>query len=311
MVASAYASARYELVAPLSQRLTALEAELAAPEPATRAWIDNARSWEAMYAGDAGRCLEIDRRVVDSFAAVGDLRNACLQRASVAYDMLVLGADRDAEIALREIIVTAERMGLKVVVAMAKHNLGLALARLGQLDEARRLENEAVARLEEQANWRLAGAARAYLAQILLLAGDAEGARLEAMRSAEVLRVAPPAKVQALATLGEALLALGRSGEALAAAREARQLMDELGEIEEGEAHARLVFAEALAAVGDPAAKPELAAARASLLARADKIGDAAWRESFLYRVPENARTLRLAEEWGLGASSVTRTAIR
>jgi hypothetical protein len=38
-----------------------------------------------------------------------------------------------------------------------------------------------------------------------------------------------------------------------------------------------------------------LSAARARLLGRADRIHDPAWRESFLTRVPDNARILELA----------------
>ena len=61
----------------------------------------------------------------------------------------------------------------------------------------------------------------------------------------------------------------------------------------------RLVYAQALRATGDAAgARGAIEAARARLLGRATKIQDAAFRASFLERVPENARTLALADAW-------------
>jgi hypothetical protein len=62
-----------------------------------------------------------------------------------------------------------------------------------------------------------------------------------------------------------------------------------------------LVLAEALAANGeDAAARATLAGAAARLRARAAELGNAEWRRSFLAKVPDNARTLVLAREWGI-----------
>ena len=57
--------------------------------------------------------------------------------------------------------------------------------------------------------------------------------------------------------------------------------------------------AEALFAHGDRAgAEAAIRAARDRLDERAARIGDAALREGFLRRVPDNARTLELARAW-------------
>jgi hypothetical protein len=65
------------------------------------------------------------------------------------------------------------------------------------------------------------------------------------------------------------------------------------------------VHAEALHATGNTeAARAAIEVARASLLARAAKIKDPSWRASFLDRVPENARTLELARQWGVSGAS-------
>jgi eukaryotic-like serine/threonine-protein kinase len=61
----------------------------------------------------------------------------------------------------------------------------------------------------------------------------------------------------------------------------------------------RLAHAEALHATGaHDAARSAIAQARARLLAIADKITDPDYKASFLERVPENARTLGLADAW-------------
>ncbi|WP_199694098.1 hypothetical protein, partial [Sorangium cellulosum] len=81
-------------------------------------------------------------------------------------------------------------------------------------------------------------------------------------------------------------------GEALAA-------LDSLGGLEEGESMIRLVYAEALAANGEPGrASVAIASARDKLLERAASVRDAEWRRRFLSHVPDNARTLELAAQW-------------
>jgi hypothetical protein len=83
--------------------------------------------------------------------------------------------------------------------------------------------------------------------------------------------------------------------EALAVAREAMALLEAQGPPWDGEGDTRLVHAEALALAGETAtAREALADARARLLARAERIPDPAYRESFLERVPEHARTMTL-----------------
>jgi eukaryotic-like serine/threonine-protein kinase len=190
-------------------------------------------------------------------------------------------------------------MGLSSAAALAKHNLGLALALLGQLDEARALETDAASAFVAQGNRRLEGGARVYLATILALLGDLETADQEARLAVVVSTPSPPGKAQALATLAQVKLAKGSVAEALDAAREATELLEQLGGIDEGESLVRLVHAEAVWANGDvEGARRIVGTARERLLARAAKISDPAWRQSFLERVPENARTMALARLW-------------
>jgi hypothetical protein len=111
--------------------------------------------------------------------------------------------------------------------------------------------------------------------------------------------------VCALAAWARALLTLGRPGEALALARSAVELLDGLVRVEEGEAAARLIYAEALAATGDQAAAAvAIAVARERILARAADMHRADLKQSFLERVLENARVLELASLWRMNTAA-------
>jgi hypothetical protein len=75
--------------------------------------------------------------------------------------------------------------------------------------------------------------------------------------------------------------------------------LESLTGVEEGEALIRLADAETLHASGAHAqARTAIAAARTRLLARAARIKDDRWRESYLHNVPDHRRTLELAELW-------------
>jgi len=294
-VSGLFTAGLYDMATSLLGRLQSLE-PLVADDPRAVAWIRNAESWAAMYAGDTAACLALDTRVVEAFAEVGDRRNECMQRLSVAYDMLNLGAYAEAERALRDVLVTADRMGLEVVTATTRHNLGFVCGRLGQHDEARALQLEAMQAFHGHGDRRMEGATHTHLADVLIAMGDFEGAEREALAGATLFANSPSSRSQSLAIASLAELAQGKMDAALRSAGEAHELLEALGEVEEGESTIRLAWAEALAAAGDPRAPEAIAGARRRLLERAAKIGDAAWRRSFLERVPENARTIALSE---------------
>jgi tetratricopeptide (TPR) repeat protein len=224
-----------------------------------------------------------------------------VQRGNLGHAHLTLGAYAEAERELVDALRAAERMGLKHIAMVAKHNLGLALARLGRLDEALAVEAEARDAFAAQRDVRLEAAARTYLALIHLAAGDAGAAEREARAAAEMAAASPPLQSFALGTLSQSLLAKGSAGEALAAARSAVEILDSLGGIDEGEVIVLLSHADALHANGhEEAARAVIRAAEERLSARAAKIQEAAFCESFLTRVPENAAIAERAEAWGV-----------
>ncbi len=218
-------------------------------------------------------------------------------RSNLGFTFAELGDFESAEETLRGALAVAERLGLGDVATAVMQKLGHALAYRGQLDEARVYEQRAVDAFHAVGDPRLEGVARTYLAKIALFAGDLAGAEKEARAAAEQLLVHPPLRATALAVLARTLLHQERPAEALPIAAEAHAILEEHGEIEEGEALVRLVYAEALAASGAREAAAQAAqAARARLLSRADKISAIAWRERFLTAVPDNARTLSRAK---------------
>jgi serine/threonine protein kinase/predicted ATPase len=269
----------------------------AAEEPSVVARIEQARAVRALYDGDCEENLARMEAAAQAFEAAGDLRNAHAQRVNMMSAQLDLGAYEEVEHAMREALAAAERMGLPTFAALARCNLGVALRARGALDEARAASSEAARAFAAQGDLRLEGVSRSNLALVLAETGDLEGAACEAREAVEKVAKNGPARAYALAALARVELARGQVTEALDAAREA--MLAALGGIEEGESAVLLVHAEALAAAGNQgAAIAAIAAARARLESRARRITDPARRESFLGRVPENARTLELARAW-------------
>jgi len=196
-------------------------------------------------------------------------------------------------------------MGLTMVAATARHHLGLALARLGQYEEGRRVETEALEVFRRLGNRRLEATSLTYLALIEIAAGapDAGEAAARAALSLSSSRPQPLSQAEAWAILGQALLARGQGAEAREAGQRAVRALAEVGGVDAFESIIRLTWAEALWATGDrKRARVAIELGRARLVRRALRIADKNVRASFLDQVPENARTFACAAAW-LGAS--------
>jgi hypothetical protein len=211
----------------------------------------------------------------------------------------MLGAFARAERSLREAIAGATRIGLTQVVSQANHNLGLAIARLGQLDDARAIETAALDDFMAHDNKKLAAAAHDYLATIEMLAGNPHDAIDHARMSVAEAADQPSTLVQYLGTLSSALRLAGDLQAAVDAGTSAMQLIEQHGPPEEGECMVRLAYAEALHAAGryDDARRAIREAANVVEVA-ASKITNANWRASYLKDVVENAAILALAATW-------------
>ncbi len=266
-------------------------------DPAVFAWIHEARAVRANAAGDPAARVRLAEAAADSFEQAGDLRNACLQRVSVGFACVEIGAYDLATRALRDALAHGERLALSNSVPVARAQLARALARSGDNPQAIALEREAVDGLAAQGNQRLSGVARGYLAGMLLDAGDLDAAQDEARAAVTILAGAPALLCSALATLARVHLAAGGVEAALEHTERAMEILARIGDSAVGESSIRLSRVEALRAAGrDAEANQALAEARARVDARAALLADAELRRQFL-AMRENARLIAMATE--------------
>jgi tetratricopeptide (TPR) repeat protein len=280
-----------------------LESEPSAWTPRAQAWLHVLRANEALFRGDLGAYLAEVRAARGRFLEVGALRRTVTEAVNVGYALLELGAHPEAHDILHAAVLEADQLGLTDISLMARHNLGRVLARLGRIDEARRVEREAALAFGERGDVRMEGGSRVYLAAILAQGDDVALAEEEARNAVALLADVPTLMPYALARLGRILLETGRVDEALEMAERSRDAAKALGAVEEGEALVRLVHARALHAAGrSDEARDAIREARARVEERAGHIGDATLRASFLENVPENVETFAFAEELGVPA---------
>ncbi len=288
---------RLDVVRRVVARIEELAEERGLREPSLQAWVEDARSTAAMTVGSLAECVQHSSSAAGHFRSVGDVRNAAVQQGYTGYGYLELGLYEDAEHWLRDALAASRRLGLTHVAATAEHNLGLTLAMEGRIDEARATESSAIRAFELLDDQRLLHGSERYMAKIELRAGDFEAAERWLRRGLPASTSTLPSRAKVLAALSRALLARGgRQAEARAMAAEAYGILEIVGSLDSEEAVVRLAWAEALqAGHEDDPARVVIAAARDWLVARAARISDPDWRASFLERVPENARILKLA----------------
>ncbi|WP_437510084.1 protein kinase domain-containing protein [Sorangium sp. So ce1099] len=291
-----FPAGRYAEADALIARIRALAGDLASLPPRAAAEVHRLRGARARHVGDPAGDMAGYAAAVEAFERAGDARGACNARVSLGFALLELGDVERAGEELTAALAAAERMGLRTVATRARQNLGRALAARGQLDEALALSRQVILECRGHGNLRFEGGTRIYAALIAHAAGDFGAAEADARDAAELLQVVPPSRAGALAALARALTAQGRADEALAAAREASELLARYGGIEEFESLVLVAFVEAARSAGDhEVARAAAARARDRLLARAASIPEPALRESFLHRVRENAMLLSLA----------------
>ena len=289
---------RNDLVAALNQRVAVLERS---PDPAVVAHALNARSWCAMFAGDFSACLGFDREVVKKFDEAGDLRSRCRETTSIGYDFMTLGEYALAETAFQASIAMGQRLGVTRAVLMAKAHLCPVLLAVGRVTESLQLGREALEIAERGGDTFASANVRTYIAASLAATGDTKGAIRELTLAIDSIANLPGSQVMPRTELARVHLLTGDVGEALAQATIAMNTIATMGPAEEGDAGARLVYAEALRAAGrlDEAAVAIAGAVR-RIAERASRISDRALQRTFLERVPDHARTIQLARTWGV-----------
>jgi tetratricopeptide (TPR) repeat protein len=265
-----------------------------------RAHLLHGQSRMALLAGEVGVYKRWAEEAIELFQRGGDLRNATLLTAFLGFTFIDFGAYRESVELIRAVLPEAERIGMRHLIANAKANLGLALAYLGQREEARTVELEVIQYCETHNSPRLEGAAWFCLATNSRLAGALEQAEAEARRAVQLCEVVHQFQATAHGRLADILLAQGNQPqEALTHASLAMERLRQQGVVEEGESLIQRTYAEALDACGRrEEAVVVLRSAWMRLMERASRLHEDSFRTSFLERVPENARVLSLARAW-------------
>jgi hypothetical protein len=284
----------------LVARLQVLAQTFGEQEPVV-AMIHHTLAWaQAGIGEDPYGSLEHARACEALARRHGHLRLECLGRIASVMSAWYLGVTADAEQVLREVPLPDTEFG--VGSSYRPFTLAWLLAERGEPDRARDLAEGIVASGRARGLAHEEGRGRWILAEVLRRTGALEAADSEAQAALAMLGAACPTDAPgALATLAALRLSQGRADEAVAAAEDGMaryRALGACGHLFRG-SFLRLVHVESLDAVGRrEAARAALMEARDRLLSIAARIGDPAYRESFLENVPENRRTLALAREW-------------
>ncbi|WP_437759325.1 serine/threonine-protein kinase [Sorangium sp. So ce1389] len=271
-------------------------------EPGLAGHVYVTRSLAACY---PPRQLDLALRLMEAacqaYERDGARRDACLMRVNLSVLQQQLGAYGPAESTLHEAKRVAVELNLPYVATSATIQLARISVSRGQSTTAKALMGVIVEEARAVGDGRHLGQALLLLTQALLNLGELAEARAQGTTAIDETQAYPGSHALAQGTLAHILLRQGHSIEALAAARTGIELLERIGGLEENDALVHLAWIEALHACGQgDTARTALAAARDQLRAEADAIESPALRRSFLEAVPEHARILALAEEWGL-----------
>ncbi len=220
------------------------------PDPRVLGFLEEARAVFAGARGDPiGRVVHADAGV-QHFELAGDYRNAGFLRLSQGFAEVEFGENERALKSLAEAVRVAERMGLENSIPVGQAQWGRALGRLGRVEEAEKLLEQAASTFDRQKNVRLAGMARVYLAELALTQGDLASAEDAARRA-----IAIHDQVPAMRRISQALLAaiLAKKGAIQEALQQAEVAMDGLtneSRLPVGESLVRVCAAEGLRGAG-------------------------------------------------------------
>jgi tetratricopeptide (TPR) repeat protein len=297
-----YGLGRYASAAAVSEILYTVEP--GPNEPLLEAHLHQWRSFVASVPRAYEDRLREIKLTIEGFERAGASRNACVERANLGHALIGVGMYSQAEAMLHDALHEAERLGLMFVATGAHISLGELCAARGGAEDDRVLIAKVAEEARARGNAFQEGQARVVLSRICLALGALEEAEREAQVACEISSSSRVLNALAQAVRAQVLLRAARPAEALAAARRGKELLDSLGSMDEGDALIRLVFAEALHAVGDiDGARAALSTAHESILRDAQQIRDEELRQSFLNNVPEHARILALARSWDARAT--------
>jgi tetratricopeptide (TPR) repeat protein len=281
----------------LAEPFLALIRQRGDQEPLARLWWNYSVGVRASYAhDDPWTALAHSDAMQSIFDLIGGDTIFLAMQLLRGLNRWCLGAAASAVHVLEGIPAADAAMGL--VSSLRRFYLAWLYADRGALEEARALATQLTESSHAHQDRLGEGRGRWALGEVLRRIGDLEAAEHEIQ--AALGMAVPLEHPGVLATLSALHLAQGRAAEGLAAAEDAMARCEAMGGcgMFRG-AFVRLAHAEALHATGaHDDARRAIADARARLWAIAARIPDPDHRTSFLENVPENARTLALADAW-------------
>jgi tetratricopeptide (TPR) repeat protein len=247
-------------------------------------------------AGDLAASARLLDEQVATSARLGFRLGETIGLGNLGYNYVQLGLFKEGRIALERAHQLSESMGAVRHSNYDQLNLALAMWRLGEHDRARETLQRVRPDLERVGDRYGLAVADCYEGLALEAGGDYAGAaaRFAAARDSLDQIAAAGSACDARAGLARALLALEdvAGAEVAAAEVEAHLVQHGAGSVELP-ILAYLTCDRVFAASGQPErAAAAQAHGRAELMARAGKISDPAWRQSYLENVPEHCTML-------------------
>jgi serine/threonine protein kinase/tetratricopeptide (TPR) repeat protein len=289
---------RAEEAVSLSEQVVVAARSAGSPDALLRAL--DARLFSLMHVADFSECVSVGTQLIDAAEANGDAHLATRGRLNVGSVLNHLGMFEDAQAMLERALTDARQRRLRILEAFALHNLGMSLARLGNLDEGIDYERQAQRIADETRAARLRIHARVYETIFLVwrgAPGDLGAALAQARFLNDETRSQPSLQVTASFALARVQLARRAIEAALEAGRDANERLAS-GPVEEWEEYTRLTYVETLLAAGREAeASAVLEAAFHALVKSASSIRRTDHRTAFLTRTEEVRRLVELAKE--------------
>ncbi|HRI66939.1 MAG TPA: protein kinase [Polyangium sp.] len=289
---------KIELVEPIQRRLEAIVSPVADSDPIARAYWNMAYPrWEAWIQENPWQSLMRAQAAYEAFTEAGSRRGQHIALVFIGMNEWLLGQGARASETLRTDIPLEEETA--IVASWRSLCRVLALLDMGDARTARTEAEQLVAVAQSIGGDADIARGRWALAEVYRRAGVLGLAEREARAALELRGIAPLDEAAAKAILAAVRLADKRSAEAMLAIRDAAARYESLGAFGYRGAFMRIVQVEVLEATGQHgAAREQLFDARSRLVRIAESIPDVDLRRSYLRQVPENARTLDLAEKW-------------
>ncbi|PTL79992.1 serine/threonine-protein kinase [Vitiosangium sp. GDMCC 1.1324] len=300
--AASWVGERPRAVILLERMAEVMSTQAMAREPLASGWVGlawnfvhyvlEARPWQAFV--DASQSIS-------GFQELGAEGNALSARALTGQALAALGDVPGAEEMLRLSLSTARQTKQSLAISVARTHLAATLAgslEPGHWEEARILARE---EMEDTGPLLHRGWSQITLARAAAHRGEWAEAEADALGACELLAPYPPYRLFARTVLARARLAQGRTREAREMATLCARELEALGGAGTAAVGVHLALTETCLAGGDfQAGEEALRDALWCLRERARDIPEEAARERFLRQVPENARTLELAQQrWG------------